>query len=167
KLLNLIEKLIRNTPSGQGLPIGNLTSQFFANVYLDGFDHAVKEQWRIKKYIRYMDDFVIFGNSKEELKDTQKNVGQYLFKNLKMILHPSTCIHRNNHGLNFLGMRIFPNHIRVKLENRRRSIRKIIKKIQDYKNNEIDDLVLQQSIESIVTHLKFFCPHNPVWVPEP
>ena len=68
KLLLLIERIIRNGgKDGIGLPIGNLTSQFFANVYLDKFDHYIKEELQIKYYIRYMDDLVIFDNNKEKL----------------------------------------------------------------------------------------------------
>ena len=58
--------------------IGNLTSQFFANVYLNFFDQYIKEELRIKYYIRYMDDFCIFSNTKEELKIYKKNIEEFL-----------------------------------------------------------------------------------------
>jgi RNA-directed DNA polymerase len=86
----------------RGLPIGNLTSQLFANVYLNGLDHYVKEILRVK-YVRYVDDFVLFGSSVEQLKNCKEAITNYLQK-LRLILHPTkTFIRPSDVPLDFLG----------------------------------------------------------------
>ena len=78
RLLEVAQAIIENGGvNGVGLPIGNLTSQFFANVYLNPFDHFVKQQLGVK-YVRYMDDFVLFSKNKEELKSHKKAIKDYL-----------------------------------------------------------------------------------------
>jgi len=168
-LLNLLEKIIRNVPDKKGIPIGNLTSQFLANVYLNPFDHELKDHKRIPAYLRFMDDFVLFADSKEYLKRLKLEIESYLMKHLAINIKQSvTCIHRCSHGLNFLGMRIFPNYIRIKRENRRRCIKKIKKKINVYEQSLTqqplyDDPETIQSIECIISHMNYFCPNIKIW----
>ncbi len=71
----------------RGLPIGNLTSQLFANVYLNGFDHFIKEELKCKKYLRYVDDFALFADDREFLAEAQQAIANYLI-NLRLKLHP-------------------------------------------------------------------------------
>lgn len=100
--------------SKSGIPIGNLTSQLFANWYLDTLDQYVKHQLKIKKYIRYMDDFVLFTDSKQALIQAEQHIKLFCRNVLKLEVHDSggpTCTSR---GLTFLGFRIFKYHIRVK-----------------------------------------------------
>src|SRR3989338_5515458 len=73
-----------------GIPIGNLTSQFFANIYLNGFDHFIKEQIRCHYYLRYMDDFVLFHNSKDFLWSAKTHIQEYL-QTLHLELHENKC----------------------------------------------------------------------------
>jgi len=168
KIINLLEKLIRNYPANKGLPIGNLTSQFLANVYLDPFDHFIKEKMRIKGYLRYMDDFVLFKDSNDFLKDLKQCIINYLNDELKLTLQKkATNMHRASHGLNFLGMRIYPGIIRVKRQNRRRSVKKLSKRINLWKEGLIEEEKMIQSLNSIVSHLKYFSPYISYWVPEP
>ncbi|ELS33489.1 MULTISPECIES: RNA-directed DNA polymerase [Pseudanabaena] len=109
----------------RGLPIGNLTSQFFANVYLNNFDHFVKEQLKIKKYIRYVDDFAFFSNSRSELYQVRHTIEKYL-ASLRLKIHPiKSQIFTTKQGANFLGFRIFPTHIRVRSNNLRIGKRRI------------------------------------------
>lgn len=70
-----------------GYPLGNLTSQFFANVYLNEFDHFVKNELKAKYYIRYVDDFVILHNSKEQLEIWKQEINEFLINRLKIQLH--------------------------------------------------------------------------------
>jgi RNA-directed DNA polymerase len=103
----------------RGLPIGNLTSQFFANVYLNNFDHYIKEKLKIKKYIRYGDDFAFFGDDRTELAQVRHAIENYL-ASLRLKIHPiKSQIFATNQGANFLGFRIFPTHIRVRSNNLR------------------------------------------------
>ena len=109
----------------RGLPIGNLTSQFFANVYLNNFDHFVKEQLKIKKYIRYVDDFAFFSNDRLELAQTRHSIENYL-ASLRLKIHPiKSQIFTTKQGANFLGFRIFSTHIRVRNNNLRIGKRRI------------------------------------------
>jgi retron-type reverse transcriptase len=94
----------------RGLPLGNQTSQFFANIYLNGFDHFVKEQLRAPGYIRYVDDFVIFHDDKKWLADARQRCRAFL-GGLRLRLHPrKAVIARVCDGTPFLGYRVFPDH---------------------------------------------------------
>ncbi len=110
KVLCLTKKILDNhyckTP-GKGMPIGNLTSQFFANVYLSGLDYFVKHTLKAKYYIRYVDDFVILHESKEALELYKTQINEFL-KTIKLELHPQKSkvipLHK---GVNLLGFRFF------------------------------------------------------------
>lgn len=154
RTLNLIEKIVLNHGEMQGLPIGNLTSQFFANVYLDKFDHYIKEELKMKYYIRYMDDLVWFSNNKNELKKLLKQVRIYLEKNFKLKLKESaTFINIQINGLPYLGTRVFKNTIRIKRENLKRSLKKIKLREYQYNYDIITEQELQESITCIMAHL--------------
>ena len=81
-LLWVLDQIIDNAPpdfaAGKGIPIGNLTSQYFANLYLDGLDHFIKEKLQIKGYVRYMDDFVLFADCKEKLQTALAEIYEFL-----------------------------------------------------------------------------------------
>jgi RNA-directed DNA polymerase len=161
RLLRLLERIIRNTTTeGKGLPIGNLTSQFLANVYLDPLDHEIKDKLGVKGYLRYMDDFVLFGYSKRELLDLNRVIEQFLSDRLRLRLKiNSTWLNRSSHGLSFLGMRIFPRFIRVKPENRKRSMQRMSDVINKWKDGRINEERMVQSMASIVGHFRYFCPN--------
>jgi len=92
------------------LPIGNLTSQFFANYYLNGFDHFVKENLHCKGYVRYVDDWVLFSNSKEELRQWKKEIDAFL-QAFRLKLNPKrTALYPSNEGRPFLGQIIYTSH---------------------------------------------------------
>lgn len=101
----------------KGIPIGNLTSQFFGNVYLNGFDHFIKDNLGCKAYLRYVDDFVVFGNNKEQLWEIKKEMEEYLQK-LRLKLHPKkTRTFPVKNGCEFLGFYIYPHLKKVKKAN--------------------------------------------------
>jgi RNA-directed DNA polymerase len=105
-LLKLIpsHKSLFGVAKSQGLPIGNLTSQFFANVYLNEMDQFVKHQLKIKYYLRYVDDLVILSENKEELKIWRDRIDKFLQEKLKLKLHPQKQILQEvNKGINFVG----------------------------------------------------------------
>lgn len=108
----------------RGVPIGNLTSQYFANHYLSELDHIIKEKLRIKAYIRYMDDMVLWHNDKEELKSVLKSVQSFLESRLCCMLKPSV-LKCSKQGVPFLGYRIFPYHVRLLQKSKQRFIRKL------------------------------------------
>ena len=109
----------------RGIPIGNLTSQFFANVYLNGFDHFVKEHLRCEAYLRYCDDFVVFGDDKASLWAIKEAMGDYLPR-LRLTLHPRKCqVMTTRDGVDFLGYRVFPTHRRLRATTAMRAIRRL------------------------------------------
>lgn len=113
----------------RGLPIGNLTSQFFANVYLDGLDHFVKERLCVSKYVRYVDDFSLFGDDREELAEARRRIEDHL-TGLRLQIHPiKSQLFETRHGAGFVGYRVLPDRIRVKNENLQRA-RKRLRRLQ-------------------------------------
>jgi len=160
-LLRLLDRIISNTATpAKGIPIGNLTSQFLANVYMNPFDHYLKDRLGVKGYLRYMDDFVLFAGTKKELLKLRESIEVFLSDHLSLFLkEKATFIQQSGHGLSFLGMRIFPGIIRVKAENRRRSLKRIEKKIADWEGDAPHEDRIVQSVVSIIGHLRYFCPH--------
>ena len=98
------EKSLFKVARGKGLPIGNLTSQFFANVYLNELDQFVKHILKAKYYVRYVDDMIILGESKNQLKDYKQRINIFLQEKLKLILHPlKQKISPVSNGIDFVG----------------------------------------------------------------
>ena len=95
----------------KGMPLGNLTSQFFANIYLNEFDHWIKETLRVKHYIRYVDDMVFLASSVTELKQIKEQVKSKLLE-IGLTINPKKiAIRKIEHGIPFLGYLIWPHHI--------------------------------------------------------
>jgi len=135
KTLRLIELIIYNFEGKKGMPLGNLTSQFFANVYLNELDYFVKHELKAKYYIRYVDDFVILHSSKKQLKRWKQEIDLFLKENLKLELHPDKSrIISLSKGIGFLGFRNF-YHFRLL---RNRNIIKIESKIKEFNKKLID-----------------------------
>lgn len=157
-ILNLCAVIITKGGDGiTGLPIGNLTSQFFANVYFDIFDHFIKEQLRVKHYVRYMDDFCVFSDDKEYLKNIRKEVTDFLNNKLRLeIKDKATLINNRLHGMPFLGVRIFPNLIRYRKENFNRSFKKLKTREWEYANGYIDYETYSSSMQSLTAHLTHY-----------
>jgi len=118
KVIWLIEKILSVNSKTKGMPLGNLTSQFFANLYLNELDIFVKHKLRAKCYIRYVDDFVILHESREQLEIWKNEINDFLKDKLKIELHPSKShVLRLNSGINFLGFRIFFHHKLIRKSN--------------------------------------------------
>jgi len=138
----------------KGIPIGNLTSQFFANLYLNDFDHYIKEQKRARYYIRYCDDFVIFGNSKKWLNDLKMDISDKLNK-IRLSLHENKSrIYRTKDGVDFLGYRIFPDYVLVRKHIVRSFRKKLRKMVQDYRAGSIALNKIHCSIQSWIGHVR-------------
>ncbi len=138
----------------KGIPIGNLTSQFFANLYLNDFDHFIKEGLRARSYIRYCDDFVIFSNSKKWLAQLKSQMEQYL-ETLRLRLHRNKSrVYRVSDGVDFLGYRIYSDHTLVRKSVVKRYRRKLRKMVSDYKHGYIGLPDVKTSIQSWIGHVK-------------
>jgi RNA-directed DNA polymerase len=93
----------------KGIPIGNLTSQIFANIYLDEFDQFVRNVLKPRGYVRYGDDFIIITRTRESIEEMRQRSTKFLLERLSLALHEkNNVIVRARWGLHFLGMRIFP-----------------------------------------------------------
>ena len=141
KVLWLIGQILNNSTINlggselfRGMPLGNLTSQFFANVYLNELDYFVKHTLKVKYYIRYVDDFVVLYSSKDQLEKWKIEIDNFLRDKLYLELHPDKSkIISLSRGVDFVGFRNF-YHFRLL---RKRNIRQILTKIKRYKNKEI------------------------------
>ena len=110
---------------GKGLPIGNLSSQHFANFYLDSLDHFCVERLKIKGFIRYMDDILLFSHCKDHLLEVLGELTILIPEILDQhIKHSATQLIPIFHGVPFLGFRIFPSFTRFDQSRKRRFIQK-------------------------------------------
>ena len=138
-----------------GLPIGNLTSQFFANVYLDPIDHLVKEELRFQAYLRYMDDFCLFANTKAELWDALETIRQKCAR-FRLTLKPSkTRIYSTAESVEFLGFRQLRTHRRLNARVARRSCRNLGAKYRQLCKREITNEEFRSSLMSINGHYRW------------
>ncbi len=146
KILWLVQVILRNFSNFRGggkrfagMPLGNLTSQFFANIYLNELDQYVKNTLLAKFYIRYVDDFVILHESPRVLEDYKQNIDLFLKEKLKLELHPSKCKIMNlRDGIDFLGFRIFYHHKLLRKKNLRKFERIFEEMKKDYKTGILD-----------------------------
>ena len=145
----------------KGMSLGNLTSQFFANVYLNELDQYVKHTLKVKYYIRYVDDFVILDSTKEKLSEYKKQIDRFLNQKLSIELHPDkSSIIQLERGIVFLGFRIFPNHQLLKKTNMRRFRNKFKELKDDYNKNKIDYDIIYDFLEGWLAHIKHANTYN-------
>jgi retron-type reverse transcriptase len=136
----------------RGLPIGNLTSQFFANVYLDALDHHIREVLRVPGYVRYADDLVLFGNSREEMWRYRDAVADFA-ASLRLRLHASkTHVAPATQPLNFLGLRISRQELRLRSSGIRRFSRRIRRMQHQFHAGRISWSDLQTSLRAWLAH---------------
>ena len=163
KVMRLVEVIVRSseTSSGskKGLPIGNLTSQLFANIYLNELDYFVKHKLKVKHYVRYVDDFVIL-ESKHKLREIKAQVIEFL-RTLKLEIHPEKAgIFPGNRGIDFLGCRIFYSHRLLRKSNVKKFIEKLGVLKREYRENPSSCRKIYQSIASWLGHAKHADTYN-------
>ena len=103
----LIDDIIFSFPGGKNVPIGNFTSQWFGNMYLNELDRLVKHTYRVSAYLRYCDDFCLFSDSKNRLRDLKFALGEFLAERLQL-KYSYAEVFPTSHGVDFLGYRHFP-----------------------------------------------------------
>ena len=153
----LLEKIIKSfeKEKGKGLPLGNITSQLFANIYLNELDQFIKHKTGVKYYLRYCDDFAILGENSDYLVELVPLVSGFLKEKLKLSLRPDKIIIRKHHqGIDFLGYISFPHHRILRTKTNRRMFRKIGKKIKELRQNKISKESLNRIIQSYLGLLK-------------
>ena len=115
KWRHLIENLIKTSPRSGGIPIGNLTSQLFANVYLGELDTFIKRRLKVGSYVRYMDDFICLGKTKAEMVFLRSEIEKFLESELRLKLSPQKVqMGQVNEGISFVGYRVFPHMVRLR-----------------------------------------------------
>jgi RNA-directed DNA polymerase len=135
-----------------GIPIGNLTSQFFANLYLDGFDHWMKESTGASAYLRYVDDMVVLADDKAWLAQLREAVRNRLLAE-RLHLHPrKTQIQRTRDGLDLLGYRVFSDFIRLRDDNGHRFARRLRAMVRAYQKGAIELADTKPSVVSWIGH---------------
>ena len=136
----------------KGIPIGNLTSQYFANYYLSAFDHYFKEQCHARRYIRYMDDILIFSDTKNELKHFYDLAVWYANEKLKLAFKPKV-IGSVMDGVPFLGFLVKPSGIYLHKKTKRRYKARIAEIEYKKKKGILTELEAGRRIESVTAHL--------------
>jgi len=144
-------KSLFKVPASQGLPIGNLTSQFFANVYLNKLDQFVKHILKAKYYLRYVDDIVLLSKNKEQLKIWRNEIDKFLQNKLGLKLHPAKQILQDiNKGLNFVGFIIKPDYVLM----RHRIVANLKQKL--WKFNQKPDKFIEPDIKQILATINSY-----------
>jgi retron-type reverse transcriptase len=151
KLLTLLKGIVgsfQKTP-GKGMPLGNLTSQLFANVYLDPLDKFVKHTLEARYYLRYADDFIFLGGSTDELMGFLIEINRFLKHNLKLELHPNKIsLRKLSWGIDFVGYVAYPHHSLP----RRKTLKRITNRLKKTTTQEPDKVYT--SLQSYLGYLK-------------
>lgn len=151
KVMALLKDILDSfeTMQGDGIPLGNLTSQLFANIYLDRLDQYVKRELRIKNYLRYTDDFILLSRNREELERVLPLIWDFLSRDLGLELHPTKVVFRRwNQGVDFLGYGHFPYYRVLRTKTKKRMIRRLRNQRKEFEEGAIDEDGVRQTIAS-------------------
>ncbi len=145
----------------KGLPIGNLTSQLFANIYLHELDKLVKYKLRVSHYLRYTDDIVFVHSDSDYLKNLIGEIEKFLWRELRLSLHENkVTIRKFSQGVDFLGYVILPHYKLLRTKTKRRMLRKLFKKQDSMIKGELPLEKLKQSVQSYLGVLKHCRGHK-------
>lgn len=160
RVMRLFADIIGSIGDGKNVPIGNYTSQWFGNLYLNELDRFVKHRLHVRDYIRYCDDFLLFGNDKEELKRLADTVENFVKKELLLKLSKKS-LYPTSHGVDFLGYRHFPNGKILVRKSTAKRVRQRLKKIPwELKHGKITKEQAQGKIASANGWLKHANAHH-------
>jgi hypothetical protein len=179
RVLDLLDRIIDTSPPGEadlayfpgddlltplerprGIPIGNLTSQFFANLYLDDFDHWVKETLRAPAYLRYVDDMVLLDDDKGRLGEWREAIRERLAVE-RLRLHPRKAhIHLTRLGLNLLGYLVFPDFRRLRNDNGHRFHRRLRGFARAFQAGRLDWADFDPSVQAWLGHARHADTHG-------
>jgi RNA-directed DNA polymerase len=138
----------------RGLPIGNLTSQFWSNCYLNPLDHFVKRDLRCKAYLRYVDDMALLSDSKRELWRWKQALIERLAA-LRLTVHPEAQVTPVKHGIPWLGFIVYPEHRRVKARNVHNFRRRLRERWQAYCDGAISFATFDTSVQGWINHVRY------------
>lgn len=152
KALVLMDRIIDHNgilKDGVGIPVGNLTSQLFANVYGNKLDKFCKHVLHIPLYIRYMDDFIILTDDLEQLKEWVKRIEEFLETEMLLHINPKSTILYAKNGIDFCGFIHYTDHKKV----RKQSVRRLKKAVKAYEMGEIEKEAFVRQYESRLGHM--------------
>jgi retron-type reverse transcriptase len=154
-VIQILESIIDTyqTAPGKGIPIGNLTSQFFANHYLAPLDRHIKERLRVRRYVRYMDDFVLWTDSRQTLKSVRSEIEGFLTDPLRLSAKPP-CLNHTDRGLTFLGYKVYPAGLRLAGRSRQRFRRKARLYQQLFDSGIWDEAETARHIEPLIAFVR-------------
>jgi retron-type reverse transcriptase len=141
------------TAPARGVPIGNLTSQFFANHYLAVLDHHVKETLRSARYVRYMDDFIVWDSERQRLRQVRGEVERFLRSRLRLELKP-VCVNRCDRGMTFLGYRVYPHRVGLARRSRRRFREKLRQYHENCERGQWDEQQTARHVEPLLSFVR-------------
>jgi len=159
-LLSLTKKLIFDENDEVGIPIGNYTSQYFANIYLNELDIFVKHKLKVKYYLRYMDDFVLIVQDKKEAISKFLKITNFLKEKLDLDINHKSKYYPSDMGVDFCGYRVFYTHKLIRNRSKRK-IRSNIKKWKRLnKKGKLNLQNLESSFQSWKAHIKHANSYN-------
>lgn len=138
----------------RGLPIGNLTSQFWSNCYLNPLDHFVKRELRCPAYLRYVDDMALFSHSKDQLWQWKDALIKRL-QSLRLIVHPNAQVAPVEHGIPWLGFIVYPQFRRIKARNVRNFERRLRERWQAFCAGTISFAEFDSSVQGWINHVRY------------
>jgi retron-type reverse transcriptase len=153
RVMGIIESVVTSFHTdgnpGKGMPIGNITSQIFTNIYLNELDHFVKHELRVRFYGRFSDDFVLVSSRRSDILECRARIAEFLSARLRLSLHPHKVSLRPFHqGIDFLGYVLLPHHRHVRSSTRRRMLRRLESKAFGTFSGEAPGQALAQSLAS-------------------
>jgi len=156
----LCSKIIReNGYERRGIPVGALTSQLFANIYLNELDHFVKDELGVKHYVRYMDDFVFLGPDKARLRRLLSVIEEKLVMDLRLALNPKTCIFPASRGVDFAGYRTWATHIKPRKKNVTRMRKRLTRMADLYAQGRASLEDVRARVMSFIGYMKHCSGH--------
>ena len=159
KLLELTKNILY-TEDKKGIPIGNYTSQFFANIYLNELDHYIKEELNIKYYVRYMDDFILLVPNKKIAKELNSKIKEFVEIKLDLELNRKTKYFPSKFGIDFCGYKIFETHILLRKRFKRKIKKNIVLWNYLYYNDRLNFNKMNMSLNSYIAHMNHCNSYN-------
>lgn len=159
--LRILDMIVDSSPEGdKGLPLGNVTSQDFANIYLNEVDQFCKRYLRLKWYIRYMDDICIIVKDKETARNTLVKIHAFVKGHLDLELNEKTHIYPLTQGINTLGFKIHTTHLLVR-DSSKAAMKRRIKKIdENVKSGNLTKKQAQQAVNAWLGHARHSNSYN-------
>lgn len=161
RFYRLLCKVIDSSPEGEtGIPLGNVSSQDFANIYLNELDQFCIRYLGVKFYTRYMDDVVIIAPNKEIAREWLGQIKAFLRERLHLETNQKTKIFKLRQGVNAYGFKIKATHMMLRTESKRREKRRIKKMAEKLKNGEIKKAAVVQAVNSWLGFARWACAYN-------